>query len=211
MWKTNFLICGIAAGILITGCGHQHSWDEATCTAPKTCSACGETEGEPLGHQWVDADCENPKTCSRCGETDGEAQGHTTDLGVCSACGMPVNFEKFNELSKKLNSVSLPDSSHIKGNTVDQMYKGCVTIYDESVSTVEEYKKIIEEYGGYEGAADLIESINDIIDAKPSKPVKTEDGLLKFFDEMESFMMKHEALTKLQAKRLEEMINAAGQ
>ena len=31
---------------------HEHTWVDATCTAPKTCSGCGETEGEALGHTY---------------------------------------------------------------------------------------------------------------------------------------------------------------
>lgn len=50
----------------------DHKWTPSTCTEPKTCSLCGETEGSALGHDWKDADYENPKTCSRCGETEGE-------------------------------------------------------------------------------------------------------------------------------------------
>lgn len=38
-----------------------HDWAEATCTAPKTCSACNMTEGSALGHNMVD------DTCTRCG------------------------------------------------------------------------------------------------------------------------------------------------
>jgi len=29
-----------------------HDWKAATCTTPKTCSRCNDTEGEPLGHKW---------------------------------------------------------------------------------------------------------------------------------------------------------------
>lgn len=36
---------------------HKHVWAEATCTEPKTCTVCGETEGEPLGHDFVDGIC----------------------------------------------------------------------------------------------------------------------------------------------------------
>ena len=58
-----------------------HDWVEATCTEPKTCSRCGETEGEPLGHNWIEATYETPKTCSRCGATEGEpAQYRFFDL-----------------------------------------------------------------------------------------------------------------------------------
>lgn len=40
----------------MAACGCSHQWEEATCTAPKTCTQCGETEGEAAGHtprQWV--------------------------------------------------------------------------------------------------------------------------------------------------------------
>lgn len=50
-----------------------HAWVDATCEAPKTCSVCGETEGEALGHVWIDATYEAPKTCETCGTTEGEA------------------------------------------------------------------------------------------------------------------------------------------
>lgn len=29
---------------------HEHDWVAATCTEPKTCADCGETEGDALGH-----------------------------------------------------------------------------------------------------------------------------------------------------------------
>lgn len=55
----------------------DHRWDKATCTKPKTCVVCGQTKGEALGHHWVEATCSAPKTCSRCGATEGEALPHT--------------------------------------------------------------------------------------------------------------------------------------
>lgn len=38
----------------------EHSWKDATCSAPKTCSACGATEGEadPDAHNYVEGTCE---------------------------------------------------------------------------------------------------------------------------------------------------------
>ena len=70
-----------------------HDWSDATCTAPKTCSVCGATEGDALGHTWSDATCTDPKTCSVCGATEGDALGHTwadatcTGAKTCSVCG----------------------------------------------------------------------------------------------------------------------------
>lgn len=101
-------IVTFSLGILLTGCGHEHTWVEATCTEPKTCSECGETEGEPLGHTWVEATCSEPKHCSVCGETEGEPLEHTLteanyqQPATCEVCGatvgdvLPPAFEEYN-------------------------------------------------------------------------------------------------------------------
>ena len=57
-----------------------HDWADATCTEPKTCKLCGETEGDALGHAWSDwtvtinptceADGEKTRSCSRCDATE---------------------------------------------------------------------------------------------------------------------------------------------
>ncbi len=70
-----------------------HEWKDATCTTPKICTLCGETEGEALNHTWQDATCTTPKTCSACAATEGQALGHTGGTATCSsgpactACG----------------------------------------------------------------------------------------------------------------------------
>ena len=79
------LITMILCAGLLAGCGCQHEWKDATCTAPKTCTLCEETEGEALGHSWADATCEAPKTCTACGETEGEALGHRWADATCEA------------------------------------------------------------------------------------------------------------------------------
>ncbi len=72
----------------------KHEWTDATCTAPKTCTLCGATEGEadPGKHEWTDATCTAPKTCTVCGTTEGEALGHDYgEDGICSVCGKNKN------------------------------------------------------------------------------------------------------------------------
>ena len=43
---------------------HTHSFSEATCTQPKTCTTCGATEGEPVEHKYADGSrcviCDTP-------------------------------------------------------------------------------------------------------------------------------------------------------
>ena len=82
---------GIALGTQVFR--HEHVWVDATCTEPKICSECGETEGEPLGHTWLAATCDAPSTCSVCGATEGAPLEHIwleatcTEPRTCSLCG----------------------------------------------------------------------------------------------------------------------------
>lgn len=93
-----FVLCAISwmFGSLL----HEHEWLDATCTEPRTCSSCHETDGEPLGHDWKDATCSTLKTCRVCGETDGTYSNlpdHTwmpatcTEPERCSICGIKRN------------------------------------------------------------------------------------------------------------------------
>lgn len=67
---------------------HTHTFSNATCISPKTCSVCGETTGNANGHTWKAATCTSAKTCSVCGETSGYATGHSYSYGKCSVCGI---------------------------------------------------------------------------------------------------------------------------
>ncbi len=85
MKKISVCILFLLLCLLITGCGCEHQWMGADCLSPKTCSLCGEVEGEVLPHQWMDADCTRPKTCALCALTEGEATPHSWIEASCSA------------------------------------------------------------------------------------------------------------------------------
>ena len=92
MKKTICLMLVLCMIIPLCACGepaHEHTWVEATCTEPKTCSECGETEGEALGHDFAPASYWAPETCSVCGETVGDP--------------LPAAFEKRGIASRTLN------------------------------------------------------------------------------------------------------------
>ena len=71
----------------------MHSWKDADCVTPKTCTVCQKTDGEALGHEWTTPDvdqCEVQSTCSRCGATEGHNKEHTYDNEcdtTCNTCG----------------------------------------------------------------------------------------------------------------------------
>lgn len=84
--KRNYIIC-VLVGVLIlllTSCGCKHEWNPATCSAPKTCQLCGETEGETLHHTWQAATCAQAKTCAICSATEGDPLPHTWQDAICT-------------------------------------------------------------------------------------------------------------------------------
>ncbi len=59
--------------ITTVGCSSEakpcnHNWNEATCIQPKTCSKCGEVEGDTIDHLWVEAEDGSSRACSVCGK-----------------------------------------------------------------------------------------------------------------------------------------------
>lgn len=83
--------------LFLTGCCLSHEWIDADCETAKTCSKCGETEGNALGHSWENATCVTAKVCSTCGLTEGVALGHSygdweevadgSAKSICPGCG----------------------------------------------------------------------------------------------------------------------------
>lgn len=74
----------VTADLVANECPHTQ-WNDATCTEPKTCVACGATDGEALGHAWADATCTVAKTCETCGATEGAALGHNIVVDAAKA------------------------------------------------------------------------------------------------------------------------------
>ncbi|MBQ9860178.1 MAG: hypothetical protein IJO76_05840 [Clostridia bacterium] len=82
------------------------------------------------GHKWLDATCTAPKTCERCGDSEGTVADHTYVGGVCNACGAAapvVEFETFQsyETETERNNapaggahIGVPDSARITNRFV---------------------------------------------------------------------------------------------
>ena len=99
----------------------EHVWVDANCDTPKTCSVCGDTEGEALGHSYVediiDATCTATGTatyeCSVCGHSYDEEIPmipHDYVDGFCSVCGAEEpNFATI-DLSDNQNRTELTTS-----------------------------------------------------------------------------------------------------
>lgn len=122
--KCVLLLYIMGAFLLLAGCGCKHEWTEATCTEPKTCSLCGETEGKPLGHTWEEATCTEPKTCAVCGITSGRANGHDWENATasspkkCKVCGLTETAEVAQE-REETEAGSEEENSELEMSDVD--------------------------------------------------------------------------------------------
>ncbi len=74
-----------------------HNWKDATCTEPKTCTLCGQKQGEALGHNGGTSTCKSKAVCATCGEEYGELAAHKpsgvateTEASVCTVCGFVI-------------------------------------------------------------------------------------------------------------------------
>ena len=94
--------------VIMPECDHEGRWLDATCFAPKTCSGCDKTEGEPLNHTGGTATCAKQAVCELCGggygsfaadnHADNTNTKHTdnsdgTHSLICSECTKPVSTE----------------------------------------------------------------------------------------------------------------------
>jgi len=80
----------------------EHTWVDATCTEPKTCTVCGTTSGVVLGHDYVLTQCGTAKECLTCeidpADAPDNVTGHTfaeydTDAyRTCLDCGATVEI-----------------------------------------------------------------------------------------------------------------------
>lgn len=121
------MIFAILMLMLITACGCDHEWIDATCQVPRTCGLCGKTQGEvSLWHDWLDPDCFTPYTCSVCGLTEGEPLEHEYTEGFCTRCysidESYVDYNNYgfidlmhnNKLCLSVKGFKLGDESYVK-------------------------------------------------------------------------------------------------
>lgn len=177
--------------IIFTGCGHKHTYAEATCTEPKTCTECGKTEGEPLGHDFSKATCEQPATCNRCDKTEGTALGHTTEVGLYQSCteyqGKDIIMSIVNKLrsgNKKFYS-AFNTQLNRSGDAYNNFSNG-IPYYEEGKTYYEESLDLCRDY---DVLADLKEDIHHVLDTIPlNLPGSDTKSMLSYIEEIRAFI-----------------------
>lgn len=112
MKKITALFAALAVMVSLCGCCMKHSWADATCTEPKTCTKCGATEGEPNGHLFSDWFVESEdfaemtrnltRTCSACREVEYGIQEIKLDYDIDSSGEASSEFWTFDNATGTL-------------------------------------------------------------------------------------------------------------
>ncbi len=104
---------------------HTHSFADATCTQPKTCKICGETEGTALAHSY-DNDCDN--TCNGCDEIreiQHDYQWVIDDGGNCDVGGKKHEECAICHAKRNENTLIPATGNHSYDNNCDETCNVC--------------------------------------------------------------------------------------
>lgn len=162
----------LVAMMMLSACGHQHVWTEATCTSPKTCNECGEVEGNALGHT-----CEVGK-CQSCGEFQGAETIEKITAKASKAC-------------EKITSIAQNGSSSLTSSMTNEK-----EFCDSIEATYKSYQAVISEFddaadlcGDYEYLADLKKALYGVSAAFPTFPsVKNFDTMIEYSNNLVPFV-----------------------
>lgn len=120
----------------ITTAALGHSWRDATCTSPKTCTRCGATQGDALGH--IDSD--NDGYCDRCGtQTGTPTLYYTVNTAVSPSGAGTVTGAGQYKYGTSIYPVATPSSDRykIKGWLIKDDDTGEVDRSFENIPTLE--------------------------------------------------------------------------
>lgn len=149
MKRTIFLF--IIVILLFTGCAHKHEFSEATCTEPKTCIKCGETEGEALGH--------------------------TTEIGKCDRCEEVFGKDILESIRTCINKAGSKTTLAVNYlNSATTLYEGIKTGYSYFEDAKSEYQNAIDMCADYEEFSELKSKLNIALAKYPTAIPKNNDN-----------------------------------
>lgn len=144
---------------------HEHSWQDATCSAPKTCAECGLTEGDPLEHtfsDWYPDQNKQYRTCQICSYQ--ETKGLDLDDYYDTA---------FTMLSSGWDLATFPDEfTGVSANTKNALSlnftvaNGTLSLNNTPIHTFEWALKSVSGWSLEDSTAGLTIDLNTTLDGK---------------------------------------------
>lgn len=114
----------LSSAMLLSACGHEHDFSDATCTEPKVCLECGEIEGDVLGH--------------------------TTDIGPCERCNMVINEDLILNVIEKQQKAHSYSNKAFEYLANEITYAGCLSSITQLKLVEKSIIEMVELCGDYE-------------------------------------------------------------
>ena len=94
MKKLLFILLLLLSICALISCGEcEHQWSEATCSTPKTCTLCEETQGNVLEHNFTEWETTKDPTCTIDGELTRTCECGKTEYSTVTASHETVTHE----------------------------------------------------------------------------------------------------------------------
>lgn len=159
--KIILLVTMASVIVLFIGCGQTAGDTQEEISSVTESSTVEENVCENNSHVWVEATCEAPKTCSVCGETEGDALEHILteatyiDAPTCEVCGAVVG--------EKLQPIASAEEISVLQEKIDALVETYNTGNQEAIDTLAEYwaqpsNEIMEGKNGY------VQTMNSLFD-----------------------------------------------
>lgn len=145
-------------------------------------------------HTFKEATCEEPKTCTECGATEGKPLGHTTDVGECKNCGKMQGKDIVEDILLRLETANgtydIAFNTATSGTDYYSNFNSAANGFGQAKT---QYEYAITDCGSYSELADLKRAIQDMKNALPSEGGVSSDSeseLNAYLDDMEDSAYK---------------------
>lgn len=149
-------------------------------------------------HTFKEATCEEPKTCTECGATEGKPLGHTTEVGECKNCGKMQGKDIVEGILLRLETANgtydIAFNTATSGTDYYSNFNSAANGFGQAKT---QYEYAITDCGSYSELADLKRAIQDMKNALPSASGVSNDSeseLDAYLDDMEDSAYKESYL-----------------
>lgn len=146
-------------------------------------------------HSYTEATCENPRTCTICGKTDGDVLPHTTNIGKCENCGKLQNEELSKTIINNISSISenttncndIVQSANI--DSAIDCFNKFLDVSDKIKNNNEYLEKIIELCGDYEELKNIKGNCINLLSLEVNINGSDTNSLTDFLQKFQSYLL----------------------
>lgn len=146
-------------------------------------------------HTFTEATCTTPKTCTICKITEGTALPHTTNIGKCTTCGQLQNEDLSMEIVNTITSVNDNTTNCSKEvqsanlNSASDCFNKFSSVSTKIKNNKEYLKKVIELCGDYPELSNIKENCNQLLNTNINISSSDTNSLTTFLKDFQAYLL----------------------